>query len=424
MTTGPLSAVRVLDMTHVLNGPFCTMLLAHMGAEVIKVETGKGDRFRHAWAPPGVTRDAYDFIAVNNGKKAITLNLKADKGKQLFRRFAECSDVVVENFTVGVMDRLKLGYADLKEINPRIIYACSRGYGETGPYSHVRANASTITAITGWQDETMRMANKPGAKLPVELGDEAAGVSLCTAIVAALYSREKTGKGQKIEVSMQEAFMGFMISMFHRHHEGIEIGADPKPCVDGFYSFHLPDITDELWAQLVQSLGRPELREDRRFRTAADRRKNHPEVEREVSALVSSKTRQELWDALRPLGISSGPLLSVAEALEDPHLKERGAFMEVDYPGAGKFKFSAPWMRFSEICFDHRHRARRGPAQSGSLQPGSGIERRRDREAADRRRDRRGEGREGEGGGRGGERGGEKPTATSFSLSNYRKVWP
>jgi crotonobetainyl-CoA:carnitine CoA-transferase CaiB-like acyl-CoA transferase len=324
------------------------MLLAHLGAEVIKVETGKGDRFRHAWAPPGVTRDAYDFIAVNNGKKAITLNLKTERGKQLFREFAKRCDVVVENFTVGVMDRLGLGYADLKEINPKIIYACSRGYGETGPYRNVRANASTITAITGWLDETSRMANSPGAKLPVELGDEAAGISLCTAIVAALYRREKTGTGQKVEVSMQEAFMGFMVSMFHRHFEGVTIGADPKPCVDGYYSFHLPDITDELWGQLTRALGRPDLPEDPRFRTVADRRKNHPELEREVSALVSSKTRQQLWDALRPLGISSGPVLTLAEALDDPHLKERGAFVEFDIPQGGKFKFSAPWMRFSE----------------------------------------------------------------------------
>ena len=127
MGSGPLNGLRVLDITHVLNGPFCTMLLAHMGAEVIKVETGKGDRFRHAWAPPGVTRDAYDFIVVNNNKKAITLNLKTEKGRDLFRELVKRSDVVAENFTLGVMDRLKLGYADLKEINPRIIYACSRG---------------------------------------------------------------------------------------------------------------------------------------------------------------------------------------------------------------------------------------------------------------------------------------------------------
>jgi crotonobetainyl-CoA:carnitine CoA-transferase CaiB-like acyl-CoA transferase len=361
MSGGPLSGVRVLDMTHVLNGPFCTLLLAHLGAEVIKVETGKGDRFRHAWAPPGVTRDAYDFIAVNNNKKAVTLNLKTIKGKDLFREFTKRCDVVVENFTVGVMDRLGLGYADLKEINPRIIYACSRGYGETGPYSHVRANASTITAVTGWLDEASRMADSPGAKLPVELGDEAAGVSMCMAILAALYNREHSGHGQKIEVSMQEAFMGFMVSMFHRHFEGVTIGADPKPCVDGFYSFHLPDITDKLWGQLTQALGRGELREDPRFRTVMDRRKNHREVEQEVSQMVGSKTRQQLWDALRPLGISSGPLLTVAEALEDPHLKERAAFVEFDIPQGGKMKFSAPWMRFSDT-----------PTSLHSIAPGVG----------------------------------------------------
>jgi len=348
MTQGPLVGLRVLDVTHVLNGPFCTMLLAHMGAEVIKVETGAGDRFRHAWAPPGVTRDAYDFLVVSSNKKSIRLNLKTDKGKDLFRQLAKQSDVVTENFTAGVMDRLGLGYEALKAINPRLIYACSRGYGESGPYRDVRANANTITAITGWQAETMRMAQKPGAKLPMEIGDEAAGMSMCVAILAALYSRQHSGKGQKIAVSMQEAFMGFMLSMLHRHFEGVEMGGAPKECLDGYYSFHVPDMTDELWDNLTTALGRPDLIRDKRFLTAEDRRANYPQVESEVAQMVKGKTRQEIWDALRPLGISSAPLLTLAEALEDPHLKARQAFVDVVHPEAGPVKLLAPWMRFSD----------------------------------------------------------------------------
>src|SRR5262249_44360493 len=154
--------------------PFCTVLLAHMGAEVIKIEHGRGDRFRHAWMPYDAKKDGWEFMAVNNNKKGILLDLKKEKGKLLFRRLVEKSDVVVENFTVGVMDRLGLGYEDLRKINPRIIYACSRGYGETGPYANVRANAGSIQAITGWMDTTARLVGKPGAKGP-GIGDEAAG---------------------------------------------------------------------------------------------------------------------------------------------------------------------------------------------------------------------------------------------------------
>ena len=144
---GALDGVRVLDLTHVLNGPFCTVQLAHMGAEVIKVEYGAGDRFRHAWMPVDVKRDGYEFIAVNANKKGIVVDLKQAEGKQVFVELVKRSDIVVENFTTGTMDRLGLGYEALREINPRLIYACSRGYGESGPYRHVRANAATISAI-------------------------------------------------------------------------------------------------------------------------------------------------------------------------------------------------------------------------------------------------------------------------------------
>lgn len=345
---GPLTDVRVLDVTHVLNGPFCTMLLAHMGAEVIKIETGAGDRYRHGWAPPGVTRDIYNFIAVNSNKKSIRLNLKTEKGKEIFRELVKQSDVVTENFTVGVMDRLGLGYADLQELNPRIIYACSRGYGETGPYRHVRANAGTIASITGHAFEGMRMADKPGAKTVMELGDEAAGVSLCVGILAALHNRHVTGKGQKIEVSMQEALLGFMVSLLHHLFEGIEIATKAKECADGYYMFHVPDMTDDLWSKLMTALGQPDLVKDPRFVTQQQRRANYHEAEHVISDIVKSKTRQDLWKALSGVGLSTAPVLTLAEAVADPHLRERGAFVEVDHPDAGKVKVLAPWIRFSE----------------------------------------------------------------------------
>jgi crotonobetainyl-CoA:carnitine CoA-transferase CaiB-like acyl-CoA transferase len=344
---GPLSGIRVLDLTHVLNGPFCTLVLAHMGAEVLKVEYGEGDRFRHIWMPPDVKRDGYEFIAMNSNKKGVVLDMKQPEGKKLFLDLMKKSDVVVENFSAGAMERLGLGYETLSEINPRIIYACSRGYGESGPYKHVRANAAPISAIAGWAHEGMRLSKTPGAKTP-SLGDETAGASMCMGILAALYNREKTGKGQKIEVSMHEAILGFMVSSLHMHFEKQEVGPAPKPCNDGYYYFHLPDLNDQAWTKLTAALGDASLAKDPRFLTVGDRQRNYAAVEEAISKLVRRKSRREVWEAMSSLGLASGPVLTVGESIEDQHLKARNAFVEVEHPEAGKVKVLAPWVRFSD----------------------------------------------------------------------------
>lgn len=344
---GPLSGVRILDLTHVLNGPFAIMLLAHMGAEVRKIEYGSGDRFRHAWMPPDTKRDGYEFLMVNSNKKAITLNLKHQKGKTIFFDLVKKSDVVAENFSVGVMERLGLGYPVLREVNPRIIYAASRGYGETGPYAHVRANAATIMAVSGWQHTAQQLARKADMKA-LGIGDEAAGVSLALGICAALYAREKTGKGQKIEVSMQEALMGFMCSSFHSFFEGRPVGQPPKPCRDGHYAFHLPDLSDEMWVKFAKAMGREDLSKEPRYATPRTRRENYTELEELVSEWVKTKTRQELWEVLGGLGLSSAPVLSLGEVMEDRHIKARQAFVEANHLQAGTIKLLAPWIRFSE----------------------------------------------------------------------------
>ena len=344
---GPLTGIRVLDLTHVLNGPFCTLVLAHMGAEVLKVEYGEGDRFRHIWMPPDVKRDGYEFIAMNSNKKGIVLDMKTPEGKTLFLDLMKKSDVVVENFSAGAMERLGLGYEALREINPRIIYACSRGFGESGPYKHVRANAATISAIAGWAHEGMRLSKTPGAKTP-SLGDETAGASMCMGILAALYNREKTGQGQKIEVSMHEAILGFMVSSLHMHFEKQEVGPAPKPCNDGYYYFHVPDMNDQAWAKLTAALGDASLASDPRFLTVGDRQRNYAAVEAAISDLVRRKSRREVWEAMSSLGLASGPVLTVGESIEDQHLKARNAFVEVEHPEAGKVKVLAPWVRFSD----------------------------------------------------------------------------
>ena len=193
----------------------------------------------------------------------------------------------------------------------------------------------------------MRLSKTPGAKTP-SLGDETAGVSMCMGVLAALYNREKTGKGQKIEVSMHEAILGFMVSSLHMHFEKQEVGPAPKPCNDGYYYFHVPDMTDDAWAKLTGALGDASLAKDPRFLTVRNRQRNYAAVEDSISDLVSRKSRQEVWEVMSSLGLASAPVLTVGESVEDKHLKARGAFVEIDHPEAGKVKILAPWVRFSD----------------------------------------------------------------------------
>lgn len=352
---GPLQGVRVLDLTHVLNGPFCTMLLAHLGAEVIKVEFGAGDRYRRSWMPPDSVRDAYEFVAVNANKKGITLNLKTAEGLDLLRRLAAKSDVLVENFTRGVLDRLGVGYEALKALNPRLIYACTRAYGDSGPNSHVRGNAATSEAVTGWT-YTYGTRDAAGRTLAGDsgIGDEVAGASLALGVSSALYERERTGRGQKIEVSMQEALLGFMTPAMHGHFENMRVGVTVMPCADGHYSFFVSGIPDKQMQALANAIGQPELAADPRFATVASRARNQKQLEQILNEFVRTRTRSDLWRILSKAGISSGPVLSVGEAIEDEHLQARGAFVDMEHPTNGRIRILAPWIRFSDsVCESH-----------------------------------------------------------------------
>ena len=345
--TGPLEGVRVLDLTHVLNGPFATMLLAHMGAEVLKVEYGEGDRYRHSWMAPDAGRDGYEFLAVNGNKKCITLNMKHPEGRDIFERLLAKSDVLVENFSVGVMDRLGFSYENLKKINPRVIYAVARGFGETGPYANMRAFAPTVLASAGWANAAWDLSGRPGTRV-LGIGDEAAGVSLALGICAALFARERTGEGTKIEISMQEALLGFMVSTLHTLFEGNPVGSRYFECADGYVSFHLPDITDDLWRELATSLGHEEALTDPRFADKPARRRHLREVQEKVAEMVRDRSRADLWAIFRKHGLGSFPVLSIGEVVNDEHIKARGAFTEVEHPQAGVLKLLRPWIRFSE----------------------------------------------------------------------------
>lgn len=356
---GPLGGVRVLDLSHVLNGPFATMLLAHMGAEVIKVEQQDApDRFRHAWMPTDADHDGYEFLVVNANKKCITLNLKSPEGRELFTELARQSDVVVENFSTGVMDRLGFGYEALARINPNIIYASSKGYGETGPYADVRSFATIAMAMGGWADASWSLSGAPGTQV-FGPGDEAAGVSMALGICAALYHRARTGKGQKIEVSMQEAVMGFMVSRFHEHYEGMGPAGAYMEAKNGYVATHLPDLNDDLFRRYSTALGHPEAIEDPRFADVKKRRENLKLLQATVAGWMKEFTKMELFRILREQKVPAGPVMTIDEILEDEHIKARNAFVKVDHDEAGELTLLAPWIRFSGTPTHIRHA---GPA--------------------------------------------------------------
>ena len=343
---GALENIRVIDFTHALNGPFCTMLLGHMGAEIIKIEPPAGDGFRRSWMPADAKTDAYEFLWINVNKKSVVLNLKTERGVELARQLIARADVVVENYHTGTMEKFGLGYDALKVTNPRLVYACSRGFGETGPYKDYGSTAHTNNSMSGWTHTGWNYSGAPGTKA-IGIGDEAAGVSMAFGILAALHARERTGEGQRIVVSMQEALLGFMISEFHEHFSGIEVGNYPIPVADGYFTLRMPEISDSGWVKLVRLMDREDLTADTRFATAPARSQNRSQLQELIKSWARGKTRQELWDGLRSIDYFGAPVLSMGEVIEDPHIKEREAFIERNHPTAGPTKLLAPWIHMS-----------------------------------------------------------------------------
>jgi crotonobetainyl-CoA:carnitine CoA-transferase CaiB-like acyl-CoA transferase len=344
---GALQDLRVIDFTHALNGPFCTMLLGHLGAEIIKIEPPVGDGFRRSWMPRDANKDGYEFLWINVNKKSVVLNLKSKRGIELARGLIARADVLVENFQKGTMERFGLDYDSLKNLNPRLIYACSRGYGESGPYADYGNTAQSNNAMTGWTHTSWGYSGAPGTKA-LGIGDEAAGVSMTVGILAALHARERSGEGQKIVVSMQEAVLGFMISSLHEFFTGNDVGNWPIPVADGHFTLRIPDMSDAVWAKLAHLMDRDNLVADPRFATVAARRQQRGQLEEMLKSWARGKTRLELWNELRPLDYFGAPVLSTAEVLDDPHIKARRAFIERDNPSAGPTTLLAPWIHLSK----------------------------------------------------------------------------
>ena len=345
-----LSGIRVLDLTNVLAGPFATLHLALLGAEVIKIENPKdGDLARKLGIMPALNDQLMgtSFLAQNANKKSLTLNTKTPEGKEIFRKLVKTADVLVENFRPDVMDRLDLGYKALSEINPRLIYCAISGFGHTGPdafkpaYDQIIQGLSGVMDING--DETL---NPLRAGFPV--CDTVGGLNAAFAILAALYHRERTGEGQFIDIAMLDSIMPLMgwvaANLLIGGQQPVPMGNDNLTAApsgtfkakDGY--INIAANKQEQWESLCDMLGVSELKKDPRFEKRDTRKKNRKLLTPLLEVKLAEKPTAEWVELLNAKGVPSGAILKLADALNQPQIKHRGILKDVSAEGIGTLK--------------------------------------------------------------------------------------
>jgi len=353
---GPLTGITVLDLTRVLAGPFCTMLLADMGADVIKVERPEGGDDSRAFGPFQKGESAY-FMSINRGKRSMTLNLKHPKAKEIMKGLAKKSDVLVENFKPGVMAKLGLSYEHLREINPRLIYAASSGFGQTGPYSDRPAYDLIIQGMSGFMSITGPDAAHP-SKAGSSIADIFAGVFTAIGILAAINARHTTGKGQLVDVGMLDCMVAILENAISRF---LATGKSPQPIgnrhpsiapfttvttADG--SMNIACGNDELWRKFCQLAGVPELGTDPLFADNPGRVTHWAGLEPLLNEAMAKKPTAEWLAILQKGGIPCGPINDVAHVMADPHVAARNMLIELTHPTAGLLKVPGLPIKFSE----------------------------------------------------------------------------
>ncbi|RGU91105.1 CoA transferase [Clostridium sp. AF15-17LB] len=355
-TKGALSGIRVLDLSRILAGPFCTMMLADLGAEVIKIEIpGKGDDSRSFG--PFVNGESGYYMNVNRNKTGITLNLKKPEGKELFLGMVEKADIVVENYRPGVMEKLGLGYEVLKERNPKIIYGAVSGFGHYGPYTQrpgydVIGQASCgLMSVTGWPD------GGP-TRVGTAMADSLAGYSLAIGLLAALQYRNSTGIGQKVDIGMMDAGIASMQIIYPIYTMG---GRLPERIGNRYESNYPTDTfetkdgmmvigaaNDKLWVKLCEVMGRPELASDERYDKNPKRVERYMELRPVIQEWTRSYTTKEVVELLLENGVPASPINNLAQVVEDPHAQAREMFVHVQHPAAGDTVLNGSQFKMTE----------------------------------------------------------------------------
>jgi crotonobetainyl-CoA:carnitine CoA-transferase CaiB-like acyl-CoA transferase len=356
MTMLPLDEVTVLDLSHALAGPFASTMLGDFGARVIKIEPPGGDIAR-AWGPPFYGSEPSYFVGLHRNKQSVVIDFKHAEGRELFFRLAERADVVLENYRVGVIDKLGIGYEAARARNPRIIYCSVSGFGQTGPYRERAALDLILQAESGMISVTGEEGGR-GVRAGVSIADLTAGMYAAFGISMALHARARTGRGQQVDVSMLEGQLSLLQTMICAY---LADGHVPAP-MGTAYKALLPYQTfrtktqdlalavgsEKLWKDFCPLIGAPEMTADPRWHNNAARGRNRASLIARLQEIFLTKSYEE-WEAiLVPAGIPMGAINTVDRVVEHPQVKARNVLVECEHPTAGKTKVIGPAVRLSE----------------------------------------------------------------------------
>jgi formyl-CoA transferase len=351
----PLEGLRVLDLTRVLAGPYCTMMLGDLGADVIKVERPVYGDDSRGWGPPFVGEpygpypgeSAY-FMAANRNKRSLTLNLKSAEGQEIVRRLAADSDVFAENYRAGAVEGMGLGYEDLRAINPRLIYCSISGYGRTGPYADYPGYDFVIQAEGGFMGITGPEEGPP-YRVGIPIVDLTAGMFLSTAILAALRARDSTGEGQLIDLSLLESHVALLSNVASNYlvgGQGHRRLGNAHPNITPYEAFRARDRwfalaagNNRQWATLCEVIGQPDLKDDPRFVNNSDRVANRAALRELLDAAFEERDADDWLVACREAGLPCGPINTIPEVFDHPQAEARQLVLEAEHPTAGTVRF-------------------------------------------------------------------------------------
>ena len=358
-----LQDLLVLDLTRVLAGPFCTLVLADLGARVVKIETpGLGDDARTYG--PFVNGESLYFASLNRNKESVALNLKHDSGRRLFLGLVAKADILVENFRPGTMAKLGLDYSRLREVNTRLIYAACSGFGQTGPYAQKPAFDVIVQAMGGVRTPTLQPRRVP-TRVGASIGDVTAGLFTAVGILAALEARHRTGIGQLLDISMMDCQVAILENAIARL---VATGEVPRatgnrhPSITPFTSFKAKDShfvvaagNDALWRKLCQAVGLPELEKDPMFLNNDLRTRNAEALGSILGEVFLAKDRAEWIAILEQAGVPCGPVNTIADVVADPQVRARKMIVDVEHPVAGLLKLAGSPIKLSAAS-DQRYR--------------------------------------------------------------------
>lgn len=362
--SGALSGIKILDLSRVLAGPYSTMILGDLGAEVIKVEAPGGSDDTRKWGPPFKNGVSAYYLCANRNKKSITIDLKSEEGIQAVKQLVQESDVIINNFKTGTMERFGIGYDTLKKINPKLVYCSITGFGETGPYKDMPGYDFIIQAMSGLMSITGDEQSGP-QKLGVAIVDILTGLYATIGIQAALLERTVSGEGQKIDVSLYDSAVSSLINIGSNYLMSGEIPTrlgNNHANIVPYQTFDTADGqmviavgNDRQYAMFCDILGRPELATDERFLTNANRVEHREIITPLIQEVMVTKPTNYWQEECNKAGIPCGPIQNLAEVVNDPQLQARDMFVEQEHPVAGNIKLIGSPLKLSRTPVSMRH---------------------------------------------------------------------